>query len=82
MNFVLKKSKEKTGEVKNSIKKNKKKKKKKRKFKSEVYPGLVQHPMGLLVTLVDPFQPLTNVTKNSILDVAWVLDMPLKIRTT
>lgn len=35
--------------------------------------------MGLLVTLVIDFQPLTNVTKNSILGFAGVLDMPLRI---
>ena len=34
--------------------------------------------MVLFVTLVNGFQSLTNVTKNSMLDVGRVLDRPLK----
>ena len=33
--------------------------------------------MGLLVTLVSGFQPITNVKKNSLLDAVGVLDTPL-----
>ena len=36
--------------------------------------------MEVFVTLVKDFQLLTNVTKNSILDVAGVLDMPLGVK--
>ena len=33
--------------------------------------------MGLLVTLVSGFHPITNVKKNSLLDAVGVLDTPL-----
>ena len=35
------------------------------------------YKMKLFVTLVNGFQPLNNVTKNSMLDVAGVLETPL-----
>lgn len=34
--------------------------------------------MELFVTIVKGFQPLANVAKNSFLDIAKVLDLPLK----
>ena len=40
---------------------------------------LVTFKMQLFVTLVDDIQPLTNFTKNAILDVAGLLDSPLLV---
>ena len=40
---------------------------------------LATFKMQLFVTLVDDIQPLTNFTKNPILDVAGLLDLPLLV---
>ena len=48
-------------------------------FLNYVFRGYLGTPptseIELFVTLVNDFQPLTNVRKNSILDVVWVLDL-------
>ena len=48
-------------------------------FLNYVFIGYLGTPptseIELFVTLVNDFQPLTNVRKNSILDVVWVLDL-------
>ena len=48
-------------------------------FLNYVFGGYQGSPptseIELFVTLVNDFQPLTNVRKNSILDVVWVLDL-------
>ena len=48
-------------------------------FSNYVFGGYLGTPptseIELFVTLVNDFQPLTNVRKNSILDVVWVLDL-------
>ena len=46
---------------------------------SEAYLNPVTSKMEIFVTLINGFQLLTNVPKNSILDVAEVLDMPLRV---
>ena len=48
-------------------------------FLNYVFIGYLGTPptseIELFVTLVNDFQPLTNVRKNSILDVVWVVDL-------
>ena len=49
-------------------------------LESETDLGLLQHPRWSTLIIVNGFQPLTIITKHSILDIAAALDPPLGIK--